>query len=81
MWAVVGVSALVFGLGHSYQGFGGIVRVTLVGIVFGGYYLLTGSIWLPILAHALLDILQGATLLEYLKDGRGARAATARPAD
>lgn len=81
LWAVVGVSALVFGLGHSYQGLGGIVRVTLIGIVFGGLYLLTGSIWLPILAHALLDILQGATLLEYLKDRRGARVVTARPAD
>lgn len=67
-WAVVLVSALAFGVGHSYQGNSGIVRVTLVGIVFGGYYLLTGSIWLPIVAHAVLDILQGAMLYEYLRD-------------
>lgn len=68
VWAVVLVSALVFGVGHSYQGVNGIFRVTLIGIVFGGYYLLTGSIWLPIIAHAVLDILQGAVLLEYLRD-------------
>lgn len=68
VWAVVLVSALAFGVGHSYQGASGIVRVTLVGIVFGGYYLLTGSIWLPIVAHAVLDILQGAMLFEYLRD-------------
>jgi membrane protease YdiL (CAAX protease family) len=67
-WAVVAVSALAFGAGHSYQGVSGMVRVTLVGVIFGGYYLLTGSIWLPIVAHAVLDILQGAMLLEYLRD-------------
>jgi membrane protease YdiL (CAAX protease family) len=67
-WAVVVVSALAFGAGHSYQGVSGMIRVTLVGVAFGGYYLLTGSIWLPMLAHALLDILQGAMLLEYLRD-------------
>jgi membrane protease YdiL (CAAX protease family) len=68
VWAVVLVSALAFGIGHSYQGISGIVRVTLIGVVFGGYYLLTGSIWLPIIAHVVLDILQGAVLLEYLRD-------------
>lgn len=67
-WAVVLVSALAFGVGHSYQGVNGILRVTLIGIVFGLYYLLTGSIWLPIVAHALLDILQGAMLFEYLRE-------------
>lgn len=78
VWAVVLVSALAFGVGHSYQGASGIVRVTLVGIVFGGYYLLTGSIWLPIVAHAVLDILQGAMLLEYLRDrGEPVRSSSA----
>lgn len=71
-WAVVAVSSLAFGAGHSYQGQSGMARVTLVGVAFGGFYLLTGSIWLPIVAHALLDILQGAMLLEYLRDRDGA---------
>lgn len=75
VWAVVAVSALAFGAGHSYQGVSGMIRVTLVGIAFGGYYLLTGSIWLPIIAHAVLDILQGAMLLEYLRE-RGDSAAS-----
>ena len=66
-WAIVLVSAVAFGLGHSYQGFAGVVRVTAVGIAFGGYYWITGSIWLPILAHALLDLLQGAAILELLR--------------
>lgn len=68
LWAVVLVSSLAFGLGHSYQGAGGIVRVTLIGIAAGALYLYSGSIWLPIVAHALLDILQGAMTLEILRN-------------
>ena len=81
-WAVVLVSAIAFGAGHSYQGVNGMIRVTLIGIAFGGYYLLTGSIWLPIIAHAVLDILQGAMLLEYLRErGESAvsRTVTSKP--
>lgn len=67
IWAVVVVSAIAFGLGHSYQGLHGMLRITLVGVAFGAYYLLTGSIWLPIVAHALVDVLQGAMIFEYLR--------------
>ena len=59
MWAVVVVSSVAFGLGHSYQGAGGMVRVTLIGLVFGALYVFTGSIWIPIVAHVILDVLQG----------------------
>ena len=68
LWAAVIVSALAFGIGHSYQGIGGIARVTLIGLAFGVFYVFTGSIWLPMLAHAILDILQGATILEILRN-------------
>lgn len=68
LWAVVIVSSLGFGLGHSYQGFAGMGRVTLIGIAFGVYYLLTGSIWLPIAAHIVLDVLQCGTIYESLRD-------------
>jgi membrane protease YdiL (CAAX protease family) len=67
IWAAVIASAVIFGLGHSYQGVGGVVRVTLIGLAFGIFYVFTGSIWLPILAHAILDVLQGATILEILR--------------
>jgi len=67
IWAVIVVSSVAFGLGHSYQGVGGMVRVTLIGLVFGAFYFATGSIWLPMLAHAILDILQGASIVEILR--------------
>jgi membrane protease YdiL (CAAX protease family) len=79
-WAVVGVSALAFGLAHTYQGASGVLRVTGIGIVFGSYYLLTGSIWLPIVAHAVLDIVQGAQLLEVMRDRVPPDAPNGQPA-
>ena len=67
MWAVIVVSSIAFGLAHSYQGAGGILRVTAVGLAFGGLYVLSGSIWLLIIGHALVDILQGAMVLEIYR--------------
>jgi membrane protease YdiL (CAAX protease family) len=67
-WGALLVSSLLFGLGHSYQGIGGMLRVTGVGLAFGGLYLLSGSLWLPILAHMLLDIQQGSLVREMLRD-------------
>ncbi len=71
IWGAVVLSSVAFGLGHSYQGANGVARVTLIGLAFGTLYVVTGSIWLPIIAHALLDILQGAFVHEILrKDDR-----------
>ena len=70
LWGAVIVSSVAFGLGHSYQGVIGGLRCGLVGLAFAVFYVVTGSIWLPIIAHATLDILQGATIVEILrKDG------------
>jgi membrane protease YdiL (CAAX protease family) len=67
IWAVILVSSIAFGIGHSYQGVGGMIRVSLIGLAFGIFYVATGSIWLPMLAHAILDILQGASIKEILR--------------
>lgn len=66
-WAAVLVSAIGFGLGHSYQGAGGVARVTVLGIVFGALYIYTGSIWVPIVGHILLDALQGLSFVEIFR--------------
>jgi membrane protease YdiL (CAAX protease family) len=78
LWAAIVVSSAVFGLGHSYQGVGGVLRVFLIGLCFGALYAISGSIWLPILGHAMLDILQGKALVEILRDRRivGGKTAT-----
>jgi membrane protease YdiL (CAAX protease family) len=67
-WIAVVAAAVFFGLGHSYQGKTGVLRTGMAGFAFGAFYVLTGSIWLPIMGHALLDILQGKMIVEILRD-------------
>ncbi len=59
LWAAALLSVVGFGLAHAYQGVANLPQVTAVGGAFTGLYLLTGSIWLPIILHAAVDILQG----------------------
>ena len=66
MWlpkeAAVLASAVVFGAAHFYLGWGvGVLRATVVGAVFGAAYLLTGTLWVPIALHAIVDITSGLT--------------------
>lgn len=68
LWVAVIVSSVVFGLGHSYLGASGCIRTGIAGLAFGVFYVFTGSIWLPIVGHALFDALQGVTLREILRD-------------
>ena len=67
LWAAVIVSSVAFGLGHSYQGASGALRCGLIGLAFAVFYIVTGSIWLPIIAHVVLDILQGMMLFELFR--------------
>ncbi|GAA1224326.1 type II CAAX endopeptidase family protein [Rhodoglobus aureus] len=53
--SIVG-SLLLFGLMHSYQGVVGIVITTVIGALFMGLYVLSGSILVAIIAHAVLDL-------------------------
>ena len=69
LWAALVLSSVFFGLGHSYQGKSGAVRTGLVGLVFAILYVVSGSIWLPIIGHAVFDILQGKMILELLRKG------------
>jgi membrane protease YdiL (CAAX protease family) len=49
-------SAIIFGLGHTYQGLGGVIRITVLGLLFGAAFLTTRrNLWPVIIAHALLD--------------------------
>ena len=53
---LVAVGALAFGLAHAYQGVAGIVTTGVLGGVMAGLYLGTGSLLLPVLLHALIDL-------------------------
>lgn len=53
---VIGLSALIRGSYHLYQGFGGFAGNLLMGILFGIAYRRFGRVGPLIVAHALLDI-------------------------
>ena len=66
LWAAAVVSAVLFGLAHSYQGLKNLPMVTLVGGILAAFYLLTGSLWLPMLLHAVFDAVQGRAACRVL---------------
>lgn len=67
LWAAATISAVGFGLAHGYQGLRNVPRIVLVGAVLAGVFVLTGSLWLPIVLHAAVDLLQGRLAYEVLR--------------
>ena len=45
-----------FGLGHLYQGVRGVALTTAIGLVMAAIYVLTGSLLVPMVVHAALDL-------------------------
>lgn len=46
-----------FGLDHyAIQGLAGVQQATIVGLVFGSIFALTGRLWMLIFAHAAFDL-------------------------
>jgi membrane protease YdiL (CAAX protease family) len=54
--AAMVVSSLLFGLAHSYQGVLGVLLTGLAGYWLAGLFVLTGSLLLPAVVHALVDL-------------------------
>ncbi len=52
----VGVGAVIFGVGHWYQGWKGVLSTAFMGFAMGQLFLTTGSLWVPMLVHALIDL-------------------------
>ncbi|CAN5505063.1 hypothetical protein BH09ACT4_BH09ACT4_15210 [soil metagenome] len=51
-----GIAAVLFGLLHIYQGPQGMFFAFVLGVVFTALYVLSGSILVPIVLHALIDL-------------------------
>ena len=58
-WAAVVIVALVFGLGHAYQGPKGILKVGVVGLIFGCIVLASGWLIPAMIIHAMIDSSSG----------------------
>lgn len=55
-WAVIGISAVLRGSYHLYQGFGGFIGNVIMGVVFGWCYHRFGRVLPLVVAHWILDI-------------------------
>jgi membrane protease YdiL (CAAX protease family) len=66
--AAVLLSAVIFSLGHGYEGSAGVVTVGVMGIVFALVYLWRQSLVAPIVMHFLQDFI-GIVLLPLLGKG------------
>ncbi len=55
------VSSIVFGFAHLAHGRSATLRAGGLGLLFAGLYLFSGSLWLPIVLHAFIDMSAGLT--------------------
>lgn len=55
-WRALVIAAVAFGLAHAYQGPAGMLATVVVGGALSVLYLGTGSLLLPVLFHALVDL-------------------------
>lgn len=69
-WAVLGISAVLFGLAHAYQGRGGMVGTLILGTVFGSVRILYDSLLPVIVWHAAIDIVAGFAGSSYLIENK-----------
>jgi hypothetical protein len=58
-WAAVCLQAVLFGVGHGYQGVQATAKIALFGALFGALAIWRGSLRPGIMAHAFGDILSG----------------------
>jgi membrane protease YdiL (CAAX protease family) len=58
-WGAVCLQAVLFGMGHGYQGVQAMAKIAVFGALFGVLAIWRGSLRPGIMAHALTDILSG----------------------
>jgi membrane protease YdiL (CAAX protease family) len=67
VWVAAVISAAGFGIAHAYQGIENLPRIVIVGGILAALFLLSGSLWLPMILHAATDLLQGRLGYEVLR--------------
>lgn len=61
-WIAAVFTSGIFGFLHAYQGHVGVVRTALMGFVLAAVFLLSGSLWPAMAAHALIDLVGGLVI-------------------
>jgi membrane protease YdiL (CAAX protease family) len=61
------VAAALFGMAHAYQGTRGVAQTGLVGLGLVVLYVITGTLWVPIVVHAFFDLNSGLLAYTFLR--------------
>jgi len=67
LWPAVALSSVIFGMGHAYQGFPGIVKTTLVGLGMALLTVFSGSLLVAMVLHTVIDLTSGRMMGAALK--------------
>ena len=59
IYPAAALASLLFGIGHVYQGWRGVLTTGLVGAFLAAVYLVTGSLFAGMVMHALMDAHSG----------------------
>ena len=63
------LSSALFGLNHIYQGWGGVLKTGILGLIFALVYWASGSLVAAIILHTLVDVFAGFQSYLVLRGG------------
>ena len=61
------IPALVFAIGHIYQGWRAVFKIFLLAILFGYLFLFSKSLWIVMVLHILLDMISGYVTMRLIQ--------------
>jgi len=65
--AALVLGAALFGMAHAYQGSRGVLQTGVVGLGLVVLYVVSGSLWVPMLIHAFVDVNSGLIAYTFLR--------------
>lgn len=67
-WLAILLPAFLFSIGHVYQGYLAVLKTLFMAIILGWVFILTQSLWIPIILHFLVDIISGYVAMKVLEE-------------
>lgn len=66
-WLAILIPGFLFAFGHLYQGHQAVIKIMLMAIIFGWLFILTESLWIPIILHFLVDAVSGYIAMRIIE--------------
>jgi uncharacterized protein len=60
--------AFLFSLAHYYQGWQAVLKIFLLSLLLGMIFLSSGTIWVVMLIHFLIDLAGGLVAMKLMKE-------------